>query len=204
MVFFKLVWIFLLAGLSYGQWGTAVSASGQRAPLQQDAATWALTGITYEHHEVHSGSHFTFTLDSTVGDADTLGVLIVTPNTTKWAHMVFDVLGALDTQVKLFETSTHTAGGTRTSYNNNRNSATVNTTLVKNWTRGVSDGTQIFTSHFGIDAGVGAGRVTGGGGARGETEWVLKQNTTYFFAIISATASNIVSMRLSWYEHTDK
>ena len=66
------------------------------------------------------------------------------------------------------------------------------------------DSTVIFESHFGIDAGVGAGRVTGGGAARGTQEWVYKQNTRYLVAAISATAANIISIKLSWYEHTNK
>ena len=200
----KFIILFLLIGSGFAQWGHNVTISGTKETIQQDAATNALTTIGYEHHEVHSGSHFTFSMDSTVGDADTLGFLIVTPNTTKWAHMVFDVIGALDTRFDLFETSTHTAGMERTAYNNNRNSTSTNTTQIFNWTRGVSDGTAIFRSHFGVDTGLGASRVTGGGSVRGASEFILKQNTKYFFAITSATAANVISMKLTWYEHTDK
>jgi hypothetical protein len=200
----KYIFLLMFMGIGLAQWGHNVTTWGNRALIQQDAATHAIMTVDYEHHEVHSGSHYTFTMDSTVGDSDTLGFLIVTPNTTKWAHMVIEVDGALDTRFDLFESSTHTTGGERTAYNNNRNSANTNTTTIHNWTRGVSDGTNIFRSHFGIDSGVGAGRVTGGGGTRGATEWILKQNTKYFAAIISATAANVVSLKFTWYEHTDK
>ena len=200
----KYLILLLFAGLLLGQNNSFPARGSENVDLKQDSETHSLIGITYEHHEVHSGSHYTFTLDSTVDDADTLGVLIVTPNNTKWAHLVFDVTAALDTHVGLYEASTHTAAGERAAFNNDRNSTDTCTTEIFNWTRGVSDGTEIYTSHFGIDAGVGAGRVTGGGGVRGASEWILKQNTKYFFAIVSATATNIVSMKLSWYEHTNK
>ncbi len=52
--------------------------------------------------------------------------------------------------------------------------------------------------------GLGLAQWTGSGGSRGSQEWILKQNTTYYAAIISATASNIVSIKMEWYEHTDK
>ena len=201
ILMFMLVPIFLFA-----QFGNHRYIGGSEGAIfKQDATTNAITTITYEHHELHAGSHFTFSIDSTVGDADTLGLLIITPNTTKWAHMVFSVQGALDTRFEIFETNTATPGSTRPAYNNDRNSATVNTTLVKNVAVvGGADGTKIFRSHFGVDSGLGANRKTGGGSDRAGQEWILKQNTQYMIAIISATAGNVVSLALNWYEHTNK
>ena len=169
-----------------------------------DPINGVLVVENYEHYELHEGSHFTYSAEATVGDADTLGVLIQTPNTTKWAHMIVDVTGALDTKVEIFENPTHALGAELVAYNNNRNSTDTCTTQIYTFTRaGGVDSTAIFVSHFGIDAGVGAGRVTGGGGSRASQEWILKQNTRYLVAVISATAANIVSLKLSWYEHTN-
>ena len=208
MKYLKIIIIMLFLTLwlnaDYGK-SSIIIKGADKQPFSQDAMTNAITTITYEHHELHAGSHFIFSIDSTVGDADTLGLLIVTPNTTKWAHMVFSVQGALDTRFEIFETNTATPGSTRPVYNNDRNSKKVNTTLIKNTaTVGGADGTKIFQSHFGIDSGLGANKVTGGGQDHAGQEWILKQNTQYMIAIISATDANVVSLKLSWYEHTNK
>ena len=199
--------ILFLASSVFAQFGSGkeVRVSGERGSITQDGSTNALTTITYEHHEVHAGSHFTFSIDTTLSDADTLGLLVITPNTTKWAHMVFSVQGALDTRFEIFETNTATPASTRLVYNNDRNSKKVNTTIIRNpAVVGGADGTKIFQSHFGIDSGLGSNKVTGGGQDHAGQEWILKQNTQYMIAIISATASNVVSLKISFYEHTNK
>jgi len=168
-----------------------------------DLRTGARITETFEHYEVHEGDHYTFTIDSTVGDTDTLGIIIITPDTKEWAHVVFDAQGALDTHLKIFETNTEVPGNTRTAYNNDRNSTNTNTTLIKHWRRkSGADGTLIYRNHFGIDSGLGANKKIGGGGDRASQEWILKQNTQYLVALVSATAGNIVSLKISWYETT--
>ena len=201
-----LIFILLFVGIGLAQNNNSFPARGTKGVLRMDDNTKALTTIDHAHHEVHEGSHFTFSAFSTIGDADTMMYLIVTPNTTKWAHMIVDVTGALDTKTELFETCTHVAGAFQSDYNNDRNSSDTSMVNIRAVTQdGVTaDGTKIFGSHFGIDAGVGAGRVTGGGSDRSEAEWILKQNTSYLVAVISATAANIVSLKLSWYEHTNE
>jgi hypothetical protein len=180
------------------------NADGSWDDISIDKNTGAQNFIDYDHHELHDGNHYTYTEIASLGDAGELEILITTPNTEKWAHMVFEVVGALHTTIEAFETCTHVAGTAKTPYNNNRNSTnTPGVTLAANGGTG-ADGTLIFTSQFGIDAGGGANRIRSGGTARGDSEWILKQNTKYLLTITSLTAANQIAVRLSWYEHTNR
>lgn len=184
------------------RWG---SGAGETDAVRIDASTNALESIDYAHHEIHSGSHFEYTeYDAALDATNTIDVLITVPNTTKWPHMIFSVDGALQTLVQVFETCTHTAGAAKTPYNNNRNSATANTTLLNVSNDDAADGTAILQTMFGISTGVGNNSIVSGGGARGDNEMILKQNTKYLFRVTSFTDDNVVSLKLVWYEHTDK
>lgn len=182
------------------------SLSAQRLTSRSeiDGATGVDKGITYEHAEVHSGRHYTFTVfDADLDVADTMGYIITTPNTSRWSHIVFTVAGQLATEVKLFETTTRTKGAAQTVYNNDRNSANTAGTTIHLMDDGGANGTVITSDRFGIDTGLGSNRIAGGGGSRGTQEWILKQNTQYLFTVISFTENNIVSIKLSWYEHAN-
>jgi hypothetical protein len=173
--------------------------------VRLDSSTHTMQTIDYEHHEVHSGSHFIYTqCDADFDIADAVELLIVTPNTTKWAHIVIDVDAALDTTVSLYEGSTHTVNAAQTAYNKNRNSATANTTTINTHNNDGADGTLIWQSCFGINTGGGSNKVAGGGESRGAREWVLDQNNKYLLTILSGSDNSSMALKLSWYEHTDK
>jgi len=180
--------------------------SGSRTSnSNRDATTGAVKSIDYAHNEVHGGDHFTFTAyDTDTDDGDTLVYTIVTPNTTKWSHFIFQVDGQLVTQVDLYEADTRTNGAEQTVYNNNRNSSDTATLKIYAAGAGTADGTLIFKDYFGISTGGGVNKITGGGQSRGDAEWVLKQNTKYLFRIESHTDNNVISIKLSWYEHTNR
>jgi len=184
------------------RWG---SGAGETDEVRIDSSTNSLQTIEYEHHEIHSGSHFEYTeYDADLDDTNTIDILITVPNTTLWPHLVFSVDGALQTLVQLFETCTHTAGAAKTAYNNNRNSATANTTLLNASNDDAADGNAILQSMFGVSTGSGINSIVSGGGSRGDNEHVLKQNTKYLLRVTSYADNNVVSVKLSWYEHTDK
>ncbi len=170
-----------------------------------DPSTNSLQVVDYEHHEVHAGSHFSYSeYDGDLDAAAVLEILITTPNTTEWAHMVVSVDGQLETLVEFFEGSTHTAGAAKTAYNSNRNSATTNTTTLAVSNDDGSDGTAIFSTLFGIETGGGSNKVAAGGGTRGSKEWVLDQNNKYLLRVTSNSANNVVGVALVWYQHTAK
>ncbi len=202
----KLLSILLfLPSLCWGQFHSNQQPEiGDRVPAV-DVTTNAQISITYEHHEVHAGSHYTFNAHDADADVnDTVGVILVTPNTTKWAHMVVNISGALQTEVSIFETTTRGTGAVLADYNNNRNVSDTSSVIIYAIANGGANGTLIFQDHFGIDAGIGINNTSGGGASRGAREWILKQNTSYMITAASLTADNVISMVLSWYEHTNK
>lgn len=167
--------------------------------VRVDASTHALEVIEYEHHEIHSGSSFYVTYTVDLGNGASQDILLVTPDTTKWAHMVGSVTTESEAHVYFYEDTTTSNDGTAmTEFNRNRNSGTA-ATVVATYTPTVTGvGTLIWESHFGSGRGV-------GGGARSENEFVLKQNTKYMLRVTNATANaNYIAIAINWYEHTDK
>jgi len=167
-------------------------------PAEIDDTTHTLQNIEYEHHEIHSGSHyFICDYDSSIQVSETIEFVITTSDTTKWAHMVLDFSSTLGVSLEVYEGSTDVVGGTSvTPINNNRNSTnTSSLTIVKDPTS-ITDGTRI--------AGFLAGANRQSGFNNREREVILKQNTTYLFRFTSLANNNAVSFCGEWYEHTNK
>lgn len=173
--------------------------STQHIRFSVDRATNALNTIDYAHHEIHSGSSFTADYTVELGNGATIDILVITPNTTKWAHMEYTLLCELETEIKIYEAVTTSNDGTGlTEFNRNRNSATAATTVASHTPTVTDTGTLIRTKHFG------SGK-TSGGEARDLAEIILKQNTKYLYRITNATSSvNYITFLLHWYEHTDR
>ena len=170
-----------------------------------DASTETLQMIEYEHHEIHSGSHFSYTQSSSDWDiADPVEILLTTPASLKYVHLIWEFNASLNTTVTFYETSTHTAGAALTAFNNNRVVATAPTLVLNVSADDNADGTEIYTADFGISAGGGATRISGGGASRGSREWVLAPNKKYLFRALSGSDTSSYSLHFSWYEHTDK
>lgn len=164
-----------------------------------DASTETLQTISYEHHEIHSGSHYNYCDYSlNEGSGNTIEFVMTTPNTTKWAHLVFQVYSSEGATLELYEGTTGVTGGTAiTPRNNNRNSSNVSDiTLIKDPTTITDNGTRA------------SGYLAGGGRTSGVVErgneFVLKQNTAYLVRITSLAVSNDISWCAEWYEHTNK
>lgn len=163
-----------------------------------DVSTHTLQTIEYEHHEIHAGSHFSIAdYDTSVASAETLEFVVVTPNTAKWAHMVFQFASTLGATLEVFEGSSAVVGGTPvTPLNNNRNSSTESVLTVIKEPTSITDGTRI--------AGFMAGAGRTAGFSTRDKEFILKQNTTYLFRFTSLANSNAWSFVGEWYEHTNK
>jgi len=185
---------------------TALAVQGDKgATVTQDASTNALTIITYSHHEIHGGSFYTCTYNDIDFDiADKAEILITTPDSEKLTHLFFEVVAALDTTVILNEDSTHTQDVMQPCYNNRRDSTNVaGTTFYTHNDDGIN-GVPVFTTTFGIDTGVGANRIAGGGTSRNDSEWILRPNTKYLFLVSTATDDSTLAIIFKFYEHTDK
>jgi hypothetical protein len=182
-------------------WLTGLAA-GVPVPLGVDRSTWTLQTIDYEHHEIHAGSHFFLASYTTLASGASATFVVTTPNTTKWAHMVFVVEGTLATSFAVHEGSSGVTGGTaETPINSNRNSATTSTLAILCDPDVASLGTQL----MGFSAGTGTvPSQAAPGSADRSHEIVLKQNATYTFRITSGANGNVVSWQANWYEHTDK
>jgi len=176
------------------------SDSDLRVP-RIDLITHTLQTIEYEHHEIHSGSHFFYTDSVELASGNTQDYMITTPNTTKWSHMTFQATGSAITQVQIFEGSDKTGTTSQTIFNNDRNSATTSTlTIHKGTSGGSTDGTQIYT----IKSGSSAGNSRSPAISERNSEIILKQNTKYIIRITSGTNANLTNLQLEWYEHTNK
>jgi len=163
-----------------------------------DTKTNAVSTIVYGHLKVHSGEHYAVRNYAAVAKAGTRDVLMVTPNTTKWAHMVIGIkTSAAPIVVTLYEATTTSADGSLDgARNRNRNFADNNTTLIYNNPTVTNVGTLLYTYYIGTGKGV-------GDEARDVEEIVLKQNTKYLLRMVEQNlGATVVGWTMNWYEHT--
>lgn len=166
-----------------------------------DNSTGVLPSISFTHHNIHDGDTFSYSEVTDVPNAAVRDVLIVTPNTTHWAHLYVEVMTEAEADYKFYEGTVTTGDGTACSeINRNRNLTAVTATTVITHTptvAGGAEGTLLEWKHWGTGKGV-------GGAGRDIEEWVLKQGTKYLIRVTNATTSaNQVSITLIWYEHTN-
>lgn len=178
-------------------------AEGNEIPLSLDSVTNALNIIDYSHHEIHSGSHFYLQGYIELNDTDTFYIKMVTPDTGKWAHFLYDVrsTGICSTTLDEGASGGMTGGAAVTPINNNRNSSN---TSGLTFTSGVTVATgyvlRIESDKWGA---AGFKENIGDGGGR-DDEIMLKQNTTYLRTFLSGADDNIIQFKASWYEHENK
>lgn len=178
--------------------------------LRGDATTQTLITIPNDHAEIHAGEFYHASDSATINAAtsDAVDYLIVVPNTTKWPHMIIDADGTIITSFTLYEDCTAFASSdgytALPSYNANRNSSNDAATTI--WVKeGSSDmssdfGTPIFT----YSAGTTTNQSHVPSTTRGRNEWILGQGIKYIFRILSSSASNLVNVLFSWYEHENE
>ena len=166
-----------------------------------DAITHVLLAMSYEHHEIHDGSHFFYDDAVTLASAATQDYLLTTPDTTAYCHLVFKATGNAITQVDFYEATDKTGTTPQTAYNNNRNSANTPTmTIHKGTSGGTTDGTKL----TGIKSGSAQGASRLNAEAERDNEIILKRNTKYIIRITSGTNDNLTNLSLQWYEHVNK
>lgn len=169
-------------------------------PFPIDTTAQAVMTIDNHHHEIHEGDAYFYYDSVTLGSAATQDYLLTTPNTAKWAHMVFSVDGTAVTTCRLYEASDRTGTTLQTVWNNNRNSVnTAAVTVRKGTSGGTTDGTLMKTYSSGTSQGSTKTPTHLGFGS----EIILKQNTKYILRVTSGTAGNLCNVVLNWYEHTN-
>jgi hypothetical protein len=184
-------------------WVAASVRDAAGTVLALDSTTRSLPTIDYAHKELHGGTHFEAYLnDLDLDVGETNGILILTTNSTKWAHMIFAADNSVAGTVNIYEGVVQTnLGAAITPYNNNRNSATLSDMKLYN-----STGTMI--TNFGTtirSALIGSANPLArtGGDTRTDNEIILKQNTYYFIETVGRAENGVNNIELRWYEHTN-
>jgi len=105
-----------------------------------DSVTHALQTIEYEHHEIHSGSSFTCDFVQDVGSGATLSTIVITPNTTKWLHLVYEIEVQDESEFTIYEGAITGTGTTITIYNRDRNNASTSSTIAQSGVIAITTG----------------------------------------------------------------
>lgn len=172
-----------------------------------DASTHSLEGIDYEHHEIHSGSHYYVGGYQDLAINNILDFTWLMPNTTKWIHWSWNISVESEMLWQIYETAvaTNPLANPVTPLNNNRNSGNTSGTTMKLELQANLAAANADTDVTGatlIDSGLaGAGRDAGA--AVREHELMMKQNTLYCLRA-TANAAGFINFNMQWYEHTDK
>ncbi|MCP4640599.1 MAG: hypothetical protein GY851_09210 [bacterium] len=190
-----------------------------RTTVPVDNSTLAVNTISYEHHEIHSGSSFVAHYSQAVSDTgDKTIIAFKTPAGTKWCHVTFSASCTAAAAAYILEgpTVTDNEGATLAIYNRNRNSGNASTVLdtsqnpdtagsatyfTENTDHQVTGGTKLDEVFLGGNE----GPRSVGGTSRGDQEWVLDAGVQYAFVVESLDNNdNSHNAEVNWYEHTDK
>jgi hypothetical protein len=168
-----------------------------------DPYTFAIETIDYAHHEVHDGDYFRSGMNFTLSNGHVATFGFTTPNTTKWAHLTFDLDTTADGTFALLEDVTSFAGGAAvTPLNHNRNSLAASTVTCLRGMTGAdlitpTGGTTILSATLATGKGAVETRSSG-------AEFIMKQNSKYLFRYTNGTSANVIQLKLEWYESTAK
>jgi hypothetical protein len=168
-----------------------------------DDSTGALLLIDYEHHEIHSGSHFYICGFETLASGDNDDFTFETPSTGKQVHMTFHITGSSETEFYVYEDVIVTGGVNVVAFNNNRNSTKISNSSI-NMNPTINNIGNLILSQSSGKAGVNPLNGNLDSIVSRDNELVLKEATKYLFRIASQDNDNIVSYCAEWYEHTPK
>jgi len=184
-----------------------------------DSSTNTLQTISYEHHEIHSGStfrvqHYDDAIPATVSGGE-LVIAFHVPAGTKLPHMTWEFVHEGNMTMKVLEGITFAgSAGTNVAPKNSRRDSTTTSIL-----QGKATGTLV--SDFVTVGEESADSIYSGGtvislkrnyvsrneaasGSRRQ-ELILKADTSYAFVLDNnETSTQGGQIRLEWYEHTDK
>lgn len=152
--------------------------------------------IDEAHYRIHEGQAFqSFASQSLLANA-THDYLVIVPALPNEVHFTYTFDCTAPMALSIFEAPTTTANGAAVPvFNANRNSATVNLTLVFNAPTVTGTGTLIDGGVCG--SGTGAGRV--GSEQRNEHEWILKAGAKYLLRTAVGGNAAVVTSSLNWY-----
>ncbi len=185
-----------------------------------DKSAFALKVVSHAESEVHEGHSFKVDIyEADFDKTSEIGILFTTPNTANRFHVVPLVFASSAAVFHILETPVIDVGNYPTTFyapvNRNRNSSQASTVrsiraapvvnrvslkLKADTTPITGDGTVL---HAEV---IGAGKKGGGGGMRDTDEYILKQNTNYYFRLkgtANGADNSVASLHVNWFEHTD-
>lgn len=181
------------------------SGTGNEVGIDDSTAT--IQTIEYEHHEIHSGSHYFVQSYQDLAINNVLQFTWQMPNTTKWIHWSWSISTESETLWQVYEGATinNALANAITPVNNNRNSANTSDTTMRyelHSNLAAADTDVTISANNLIESGIsGSGRDAGE--ADRNHELVMLQNGLYVLRA-TATAAGFVNFNMQWYEHTDK
>ena len=178
--------------------------------LRIDASTHTLMTISYQHHEIHSGSGFRLSRRETLASPATLSFSFKTPPSGDKIHLLTSASSSGAAYIELLEgaTVTNGTGTNQAAMCANRELAATSAILSieASPTTGSASRDATITADglllSGLNLGAGQNKTSGNTAAR--EEWVLAFNTIYAIRVTSGAAGNVINLELDWYEHTDK
>lgn len=189
--------------------------------LRIDKSNFAMKVVSHAEDEAHEGHSFKVDIHEVDFDKiDEIGILFTTPNTASRFHCVPLVYASSAAVFHILEAPVIDVGNYPATFytpiNRERNSSIVSAALSIRATpvanqvslkiKAVAnspitgDGTVI---HAEV---IGAGKKGGGGGMRDTDEYILKQNTNYYFRLAgtaNGADASVASLHVNWFEHTD-
>ena len=208
-----LILVFLWGGSVYG-WDERSKIQGKTSSgfndIEIDASTHAQTSISYEHHEIHAGSHYF--LDGAfplVGSGVTKAFGVSVPAGTKEPHMVFSIGSTGKVTFEMYEgpsgSTFYNGGVAATPLNSNRVSTNTSILSIVAMPNHVASGvsTRLIYKIWGTSGKNPANSGQPGGGAR-NNEIIFAPGKKYFVLFTSGEADNNINYTAEWYEHTPK
>ena len=168
-----------------------------------DPTTNAVIIQDYPHSEIHGGSHYFYMSHHDMPKNTVNDHIIITPDTEKWAHMIFSYNSTGgQVHVEFTELPTFSSIGTlEQSKNRNRNYTDSSTTLIYENPTITAQGNELFSQKLGADD----KKLSIGGDSRGSNEIVLRQNTAYLFRVTELNIDpTIINIEFDWYEHQNR
>lgn len=161
----------------------------------------AIVATDVRNSSVDKGELFQFFHKFDVLAGATYNIVFTTPADKDIRDMP-SVISASGDKVtfQFFEGATFTGGATVNGYNQNRQSTTLPSLVVKVNATITTTGTQVAQVWMPGTDGIGRTR-SGSSGGGGETHWKLKRNTTYLLRFINgSSATNTIQLNEIWLE----
>ena len=174
-----------------------------------DGASSAITTMQYEHHEIHSGSHyFVKGFLDIPGVDDVLDFTWLMPDTSKWTHWIWSIFTEKALAWYVYEdvVATNALANTMTPFNSDRNSDNTSGTVLKYEIQADLATANADTAVGGDAVLLKSGQLgdnKGGGEDSRSHEMILKQGSLYCLRAV-ASAAGYINFDMEWYEHTNR